>query len=85
MSVEGNHLQLIAVNFKQFAGHQTVVIVVSDRENRLADNFFQCELRNNNAVAALYFRQVSEIIAALSGNVEFCFFTSYQSLIAIVR
>ena len=85
MSVEGNHLQLIAVNFKQFAGHQTVVIVVSNRENRLTDNFFQCELRNNNAVAALYFRQISEVIATFSGNIEFRFFTSYQSLIAIVR
>ena len=33
------------MNFKKFAGHQFVIIIICNRKNGLTDHFFQRELR----------------------------------------
>ena len=40
MTVQRYHFQMILLDLKKFSGHQLVVVVVRDREDRLANDFF---------------------------------------------
>ena len=42
---ERNNFEFIIMNFKKFAGHQFVIIIICNRKNGLTDHFFQRELR----------------------------------------